>query len=165
MTIKPDQFSSSSNSPSFGSAIRVMDFAPLNDVVTNSIVFKEIGCGDEKAYSLFYVSTYGKYLFFIDLDTVTSGATNTKVEFRIIIDKGSVDEQIISPNIGYWSLFHTTVNIHRQFSFTSPPIDLTLGSHSVSLEWRVSNPAALAKVTGNHSYIYINALSGGFSGS
>ena len=164
MTIKIDQIADAIISAP-GSTIKVLDFIPVSDVTTSSLTFVEVTNGLDRAGTYFGAPVSGSYVFSVDLDSITSGATDTAIYFRLVVDKGTLNEKIVSPDLGSWTQIHTTVSIHRQLSFMSPPVVLNSGSHTIVLEWSVSNGSATARMTGAYSYVYINALSSGASGA
>lgn len=164
MTIKIDQIADAIISAP-GSTIKVLDFIPANDITTSSLSFVEIDNGTDTTLTSFHAPVSGSYIFSVDLDTISSGVSDAHIYFRILIDKGTANEKIVAPDIGYWQQIHTTVSIHRQMSFMSPPVILLSGAHTLVLEWSVSNGSATARMSGAYSYVYINALSSGASGA
>ena len=164
MTIKIDQIADAIISAP-GSTIKVLDFIPVSDITTSSLTFVEVDNGSDRAGTYLNAPVSGSYVFSVDLDSITSGAPDTAIYFRLVVDKGTLNEKIVAPDLGCWTQIHTTVSIHRQLSFMSSPVILNSGSHTIVLEWSVSNGSATARMTGAYSYVYINALSSGASGA
>lgn len=168
MTIRIDQIADAIISAP-GTVVKVLDFVPNNLIYTNSLTFVDVSNGVDIAEDSFQAQVKGNYVLAVDLDTtsVASGSYEVTIHFRLIIDKGLPEEKVVAPDAGYWSQTHSSISIHRQMSFVSPPVLLEFGSHTVTLQWCITDNSSgrEAQMTGLFSFVHINAMSSGASGA
>ena len=141
MTIRIDQIADAIISAP-GTVVKVLDFIPNNPVSTNSLTFVDVSNGIDIAEDSFQAQVKGNYVFAVDLDTTTyhpSTDCEIIIHFRLVVDKGLPEEKVVAPDAGYWSQIHAHVTHHYQMSFVSPPVLLEFGSHTITLQWCITD--------------------------